>query len=170
MDMITKETPGLLPLPDNYEGKFLVLSAENLGKRYRVPAYQIVKVTGGFGCDPTKLGTKVFGEFPADGEDFAGRRGDFIGEAPEALICAALDDPRRELLPDLNAMTYLAIGQGYSWGYGANEKEAKAACRKNGKPMMCFYAQEDTRLTEWGSLQWPEGAPEPKEVWRAKGV
>ena len=45
---------------DNYEGKLLVLRPESLNEEYRFEEFQYFFAQAGFGCDPSKLGTKVF--------------------------------------------------------------------------------------------------------------
>ena len=59
----------LLPLPDDMTGKCCVLKPNALGKRWQLAKYQLVAVTGGFGCKVDSLGSKVFGHHLADEED-----------------------------------------------------------------------------------------------------
>ena len=66
---------------ENYEGKLLVLTPEALKEEYRFEEFQYFFAQSGFGCDPSKLGTKVFGRFLIDGEETAFRRGSFMGIA-----------------------------------------------------------------------------------------
>ena len=40
----------------------------------------------GFGCEPDKLGTKVFGEFLKDAEETCFTRSDFLGVADESQL------------------------------------------------------------------------------------
>lgn len=62
-----------------YDGKLCVLSLNSLKDDYKSPQNQIIKVSGGFGCDPTKIGTKVFGRYIVDGEETALRRSGILG-------------------------------------------------------------------------------------------
>lgn len=71
---------------ENYEGKFLVLSVDSLGEGYRTPDNQIWKATGGFGCDPTKMGTAVMCISLADGEHVRWSRRQFIGVLKDELV------------------------------------------------------------------------------------
>ena len=64
---------------ENYKGKMLVLDIEFLHPKHRTPDNQLVRAIDGFGCDPSKLGTAVFGEFINDGERARFKRNDFLG-------------------------------------------------------------------------------------------
>jgi hypothetical protein len=68
---------------ENYEKRLLILRPESLKEEYRHAEFQYFLANAGFGCDPSKLGTKVFGEFLCDGEKAAFRRYDFLGIADE---------------------------------------------------------------------------------------
>lgn len=52
-------------------------------------AERVIKMTGGFGCQPTGVGRKLFGEYVHDGRDFAGRREDVSRYATQEEIDAA---------------------------------------------------------------------------------
>ena len=71
---------------DNYEGKLLVLRPEALKEEYRFEEFQYFLGQSGFGCDPSKLGTKVFGRFLIDGEETSFHRGAFMGVADEKKL------------------------------------------------------------------------------------
>lgn len=64
---------------DNYVGKVLVLSPNALNDEYKTPEDQLFYATGGFGCYPDKIGTKVFGFFLKDDEHCNWARSEFIG-------------------------------------------------------------------------------------------
>ena len=51
------------PLQDGetYENKFVILNAEQFKPEYRTALCQLFYAKGGFGCDPAKWGSKVFG-------------------------------------------------------------------------------------------------------------
>lgn len=66
---------------EDYTNKLLILRPEILKDEARKPALQYFYAEDGFGCDPSKLGRKVFGTFLADGERTHFGRGDFIGIA-----------------------------------------------------------------------------------------
>lgn len=67
----------------NYEDKLLVLKPSALKEEYRHEEFQYFFAECGFGCDPSKGGTKVFGKFLIDGENAAFRRYNFFGIANE---------------------------------------------------------------------------------------
>lgn len=73
-------------VPQNYENKLLVISPNVLKDQYKTPDDQLFYATGGFGCDPSKIGTKVFGIFLKDGEETHFSRGDFIGIIKDEYI------------------------------------------------------------------------------------
>ena len=62
-----------------YEDKVLVLKPSSLKDEYKTPDFQLFYATGGFGCDPTKIGTSVSGVFLKDDEFAQFRRADFLG-------------------------------------------------------------------------------------------
>ena len=66
-----------------YENRLLILKPSSLKEEYRYAEFQLFLARAGFGCDPSKLGTKVFGEFLCDGEKASFRRYDFLGIADE---------------------------------------------------------------------------------------
>ncbi len=72
--------------PMDYTKKLLVLSPNVLKDQYKTPEDQLFYATGGFGCDPSKLGTKVFGFFLKDGEETHFARGDFLGVIKDECI------------------------------------------------------------------------------------
>ena len=98
-------------LPDsytnNYEDRLLVLKPSALKESYRHEEFQYFFAQSGFGCDPSKLGTKVFGKFLIDGEEAAFRRYNFYGIADEEK----LPDWAKEKLQQLTAPQNYAPGQ-----------------------------------------------------------
>jgi len=72
----------------NFEGQWLVLDPSKYMKaEYRNAKNQLYFATGGFGCDPRKMGRKIFGTFAADFDsDYIAIREEVIGIAtPEAI-------------------------------------------------------------------------------------
>lgn len=65
--------------PQNYKDKLLIIRAESLKEEFRTPENQLFLASGGFGCDPTASGRKVFGSFLSDGEQTHFYRSDFVG-------------------------------------------------------------------------------------------
>lgn len=72
--------------PMDYTGKLLILSPNVLKDQYKTPEDQLFYATGGFGCDPSKMGRKVFGFFLKDGEETHFARGDFLGVIKDECI------------------------------------------------------------------------------------
>ena len=64
---------------NDYENKVLIIKPEWLKEAYRTPENQLFLAKSGFGCDPSKVGTAVYGVFLIDGESLNMRRGDFLG-------------------------------------------------------------------------------------------
>ncbi|MBO5016000.1 MAG: DUF3849 domain-containing protein, partial [Bacteroidaceae bacterium] len=71
---------------NDYEGKLLVINPSTLKDQYKTPDFQLFFATSGFGCDPTKLGTAVYGFFLKDDEHTHFRRSDFIGVIKDECI------------------------------------------------------------------------------------
>lgn len=68
---------------ESYEDKLLVLKPSALKEDYRHEEFQYFFAQSGFGCDPSKLGAKVFGKFLINGEETAFHRYNFFGIADE---------------------------------------------------------------------------------------
>jgi hypothetical protein len=81
----------------------MILRPSALNEQYRSREYQYFLADSGFGCNPDKLGGKVFGRFLTDGESTQFRRGDFLGEADSY----GLPDWAKKKLQEL-----IIIGQG----------------------------------------------------------
>lgn len=45
---------------ENIEGKIVVLKESFFDEDFRHAKYQLVRATGGFGCDPSKMGNAIF--------------------------------------------------------------------------------------------------------------
>lgn len=72
---------------ETYENKFVFLTQEKILKykpEYQSGLYQLFYATGGFGCDPTKLGNAIFGSDVS--EDFRVERYEVMGVATEEAI------------------------------------------------------------------------------------
>lgn len=70
----------------DYEGKVILMKPSSLKDQYKTPDFQLFYVTGGFGCDPQRVGTQVSGYFLKDGEYAHFRRSDFIGVIKDECI------------------------------------------------------------------------------------
>ena len=73
---------------ENYENRLLILKPEALSEDYRDGDYQYFVANSGFGCDPQKIGRKVFGRFLIDDEHAQFRRENFYGIADEEKLPA----------------------------------------------------------------------------------
>lgn len=70
----------------DYEDKIIVFKPSTLKDQYKTREFQLFYATGGFGCDPSKMGQQVNGYFLKDGEFTHFRRQDFIGILKEEFI------------------------------------------------------------------------------------
>lgn len=96
-----------------YEGKLLAISPRALKEEYKTPEDQLFFATGGFGCHPEKIGTKVFGYFLKDGEKTHFLRSDIVGVLKDEYI----PDWAREKLSDQSEESE-DIGEDESEGIG----------------------------------------------------
>jgi len=71
---------------DNYEGKLLVMNPSTLKDQYKTPDFQLFYATNGFGCDPSKTGTAVYGFFLKDDEHTRFHRSNFLGVIKDECI------------------------------------------------------------------------------------
>ena len=71
---------------ETYKDKFVIISPDFFKPEYREAKYQLFLAKGGFGCDPSKLGGKIFGTF-FNGRDQT-RREYVLGVATEDAIKA----------------------------------------------------------------------------------
>lgn len=73
----------------NLAGEFVLVNSHGWKGPVPAPAERVFWAEGGFGCDPDKLGTKVFGRIVATGEECFIRRGDVARLATPDEIAAA---------------------------------------------------------------------------------
>ena len=69
-----------------YENQLLILDPFLLNEDYKHGDYQLFYARSGNGCDESKIGRKVFGEFLKDGEKTSFYRSDFLGIADERKL------------------------------------------------------------------------------------
>ena len=69
---------------ETYANKFVILSTEQFKPEYREAKYQLFYAKSGFGCDPEKLGGKIFGQL--FDEPYQTRREYVLGVATEEAI------------------------------------------------------------------------------------
>ena len=74
------------PLKDGetYQNKFVILSLDVFDPKYQDAKYQLFYARCGFGCDPNKMGGKVFGRI--FDENIQTRREYILGVATEEAI------------------------------------------------------------------------------------
>lgn len=70
----------------DFTDKVMVLHPDHLKDEYKTPKDQLILCSGGFGCNPTASGRKVYGTFLSDGEKCQYNRSDFIGELKEEFM------------------------------------------------------------------------------------
>ena len=87
-----KDQPG-------YEDKVVILSHKCLKEEYWSPENQLWLATGGFGCDPKKIGRAVYATCIADGEMTRWNREQFLGVIKDEM----LPDWAREKLEEMQA-------------------------------------------------------------------
>ena len=63
----------------DYTGKIVAIRADVLKDECKSPDNQLLYATGGFGCKPDALGTKVYGRYLKDGARDCFRRGEILG-------------------------------------------------------------------------------------------
>ena len=83
----------------NYEDKVVILSYKSLKEEYWSPENQLWLATGGFGCDPKKIGRAVYATCIADGDRARWDRGQFLGVAKDEM----LPDWAKEKLKEMQA-------------------------------------------------------------------
>lgn len=69
---------------ETYEKKFVILSTKQFKPEYQTAQCQLFYAICGFGCDPSKLGGKIFGKL--FDEDYQTRREYVLGVATEDAI------------------------------------------------------------------------------------
>lgn len=165
MNLIVSGDEGLRPLVGDLTNQVLVLPHTKLNRRYQLPRFQLVKATGGFGCDPKALGSMVFGQFVADGEDAAYRRSDFIGIADAGLIGRAMGDPTPVKELDVNARTYLLITRNGTYESGDTVDQAMRRLRRLTRSAVqyAYHVHPESRINDFGFISYPDGIP-PVEV------
>lgn len=76
---------------ENLEGRYVILKEEFFKPEFMDEKYQIVLCTGGFGCDPTKLGNAIFvRELNSESETYRLDRcsKDILGFAKDSIVQA----------------------------------------------------------------------------------
>ena len=61
--MFTKNDYRRLKEGETYKDKFVILNIEFFAEPYKSAKFQLFLAKGGFGCDPAKLGSKIFGMY-----------------------------------------------------------------------------------------------------------
>ena len=87
---------------ENYTGRLLILNPSCLKEEYRFEEFQYFFAQSGFGCDPSSVGTKVFGKFLIDGEKACFRRDAFLGIAVPEKLPAWVKDKLQDMAAPKN--------------------------------------------------------------------
>lgn len=69
---------------ETYENKFVILNPKVFKPEYQTAECQLFYAESGFGCDPSKIGGKVFGKL--FDENYQTRREHILGVATEEAI------------------------------------------------------------------------------------
>lgn len=164
MQLIESTDERLRPLVGNVKGHVLVLDWRLLRRRFQMPRFQLIKATGGFGCEEGSSG-KVFGASICDGEDGAYRRKDFIGLASIPLIEAAMSDTTPVQGIDLSLREYLLVARDGSTERGQSIEQARQRLRliSSAAITVAYEVHPESYMTDFGFISYPEGAP-PTEV------
>lgn len=164
MQLIESTDERLRPLVGNVKGQVLVLDWRRLKRRFQMPRFQLIKATGGFGCEEGSTG-KVFGTSVCDGEDGVYRRNNFIGMATPSLIRAAMADTTPVQGIDLGLREYLLVARDGSTERGTTIEQARHRLRLiSGAAITGAYeVHPESYMTDFGFISYPEGAP-PAEV------
>ena len=80
-----------------FRGKVLLIRPDQLPDPRRSGNDQYFYARSGFGCEPGKAGSRVFGVFLNDGQEACFRRADFIGVADGDQLPDWVKDARQEL-------------------------------------------------------------------------
>ncbi len=70
----------------DYTNKILIIKPSWFKPEYRSPKNQLFLAECGFGCDPSKMGTAVYGQFLIDGERTRIERFDFLGIIADEFV------------------------------------------------------------------------------------
>lgn len=164
MQLIESTDERLRPLVGNVKGRVLVLDWRQLKRRFQMPRFQLIKATGGFGCEEGSTG-KVFGTSICDGEDGAYRRNHFIGMATDPLIQAAMADTTPVAGIDLSLREYLLIARDGSTERGQTIEQARQRLRLISSAAItgAYEVHPESYMTDFGFISYPDGAP-PVEV------
>jgi|SRR5690554_1088628 len=77
-------------LEGNFENQIVVISPNHVKnvwfEQYHKPEFQLFLAKGGFGCDPDKMGTTVYGRVLEDGEVCRFERGQISGILKPELV------------------------------------------------------------------------------------
>lgn len=164
MHLIESADERLRPLVGDLKGQVLVLDWRLLGRRFQMPRFQLIKATGGFGCQDGSPG-KIFGVSICDGEQETYRRSNFIGIATDELITASMADTTPVQGIDLSLREYLLIARDGSAERGNTIEQARQRLRRisNAAITGAYEVHPESHLNDFGFISYPDGAP-PSEV------
>lgn len=142
-------------------GKYVVIAASRLGKRYQFPQYQIFLASGGFGCSPIASGQKVFGTECYDGSEATWRRQDFVGIISEADAKMILSVKGVQPTPiDLSERVYMVVNcRSMSFHKDVTLSQALkiAKCRMGQKHVHVFRVHPEAYVNDMMGISAPSG-------------
>jgi hypothetical protein len=97
--MLTADSDGVTPLPDDITGKVVVIAPQCFAGEYQHPKYQLFMAETGFGCKKTNTGTGVIGYHLFDKEKTRWERYELIGVANRRLVAQLI--PKKEVKSDI---------------------------------------------------------------------
>ncbi len=95
----------------DYTGKVVVIRPSVLKDEYKTPDDQLFYASGGNGCRPHALGTKVYGQFLKDGEQTHHLRSEIIGAIKLELLPEWAQQKYAEITSDDGETENLDIGE-----------------------------------------------------------
>jgi len=168
MNLIDHKTPGVTS-DDDIDITGMIVVVRPIGpERLQVRKLQIVRATGGQGCNPVKYGTAVYvtplwEELPVgsgklvpateDTDGWQSRRGKVIGICTPELLAEVSQDPDDVKPGDINALAVMVAGGG-KWGLAPTVKEAlkKISRRTIGADVGVWVTHEESWINEMGFL------------------
>ena len=161
MKLITRGDEGLAPLSGDITGKVVVIAHTRLNKRYQSPRFQLFKATGGFGCKEGGLGSAVFGQYLADGEDDRRERQELIGIASDELVGRALEDTTPVVELDLTARVYLLIAKDGTYEVGDTVEQTRQRLLRltDANVTEAWSVHPESKISDIGFITYPQGAP-----------
>jgi hypothetical protein len=94
----------------DYTGKILVIDPSVLHDEYKKPDYQLFYASGGNGCRPDALGTKVFGQYLKDGEKSYLQRSEIVGVIKPAHLPEWAEQAYKDIISAADQTEGISMG------------------------------------------------------------